>query len=159
MQFIKTIKASLSSYNVDVAIDSVSAGSIVVTSTTTFLDGSQAGANAFAATIGSSTAAASLFPAATYGTVTSTAKVQQVANASSSPEEGSPSPEEASPSPPASTSNTSQTVSKSTSVPAVQAVTTFSGFSTPSDFGDAARANVRVADLQWFPSSPSSLIV
>ena len=82
MQFIKTIKASLSSYNVDVAIDSVSAGSIVVTSTTTFLDGSQAGANAFAATIGSSTAAASLFPAATYGTVTSTAKVQQVANAS-----------------------------------------------------------------------------
>ena len=63
------------------------------------------------------------------------------------------------PSPPASTSNTSQTVSKSTSVPAVQAVTTFSGFSTPSDFGDAARANVRVADLQWFPSSPSSLIV
>ena len=78
---------------------------------------------------------------------------------SPSPEEGSPSPEEASPSPPASTSNTSQTVSKSTSVPAVQAVTTFSGFSTPSDFGDAARANVSVADLQWFPSPPSSLIV
>ena len=62
----------------------MSAGSIVVTSTTTFLDGSQAGANAFASTIGSSTAASSLFPAATYGTVTSTAKVQLVANAGKS---------------------------------------------------------------------------
>ncbi|DBB14260.1 TPA: hypothetical protein ACH3X3_001205 [Trebouxia sp. C0006] len=82
--FINTIKASLSSYNVDVVIDSVSAGSIVVTSTTTFLDGSQAGANAFVSTIGSSTAASSLFPAATYGTVTSTAKVQLVANADKS---------------------------------------------------------------------------
>ncbi|DBA67714.1 TPA: hypothetical protein ACH3X2_001302 [Trebouxia sp. C0005] len=76
--FINTIKASLSSYNVDVTIDNVSAGSIVVTSTTTFLDGSEAGANAFASTIGSSTAASALFPAATYGTVTSTATVQQI---------------------------------------------------------------------------------
>ena len=59
-----------SGYNVAVAITNIQPGSIVVTSSTQFLDGSTTGAQQFAAALSDPTVVASLFPTATYGSVT-----------------------------------------------------------------------------------------
>ncbi|DBA71844.1 hypothetical protein WJX79_007799 [Trebouxia sp. C0005] len=70
--FISAIVSPLKAagYNVQVVGVSAVAGSIVVTSTTEFLDGSTTGAADFVAALQDSDSVATLFPESTYGTVT-----------------------------------------------------------------------------------------
>jgi len=56
-------------YNVQVINVVAAAGSILVTSTTEFLDGSTTGAADFTAALSDSTSVSALFPASVYGTV------------------------------------------------------------------------------------------
>ncbi|KAL3136100.1 Protein-tyrosine-phosphatase mkp1 [Trebouxia sp. C0010 RCD-2024] len=67
-QFISRIKSAYPNNNVAVNINSVNAGSVVVNETTSFLDGDQAAANSNARDL--ATAPATIFPANTYGNVT-----------------------------------------------------------------------------------------
>ena len=72
MQFVSAIESPLKAagYNVQVIDVSPVAGSIVVTSTTEFLDGSMTGASDFVAALGDSNSVAALFPASVYGVAT-----------------------------------------------------------------------------------------
>lgn len=72
LQFVSAIVSPLKAagYNVQVVGVSAVAGSIVVTSTTEFLDGSTTGAADFVAALQDSDSVATLFPESTYGTVT-----------------------------------------------------------------------------------------
>ena len=72
MQFVSAIESPLKAagYNVQVIGVSAVAGSIVVTSTTEFLDGSTTGASDFVAALGDSNSVAALFPASVYGVAT-----------------------------------------------------------------------------------------
>ena len=72
LQFISAIESPLKAagYSVQVVNDVPAAGSIIVTSTTEFLDGSTTGAADFAAALGDSTSVSALFPSSVYGTVT-----------------------------------------------------------------------------------------
>ncbi len=80
LQFISAIEGPLKAagYNVQVVGVSAVMGSIVVTSTTEFLDGSTTGASDFVAALKDSTSVAALFPASVYGVAT----VQSVTTAS-----------------------------------------------------------------------------
>ena len=80
VQFISAIESPLKAagYNVQVVGVSAVAGSIVVTSTTEFLDGSTTGASDFEAALKDSASVAALFPASVYGA----ASVESVTTAS-----------------------------------------------------------------------------
>lgn len=72
-------------YNVQVVNVIPAAGSILVTSTTEFLDGSTTGAADFEAALGDSTSVSALFPSSVYGTVTVTSvTTESVSNPSRS---------------------------------------------------------------------------
>jgi len=72
--FISAIESPLKAagYNVQVVNIAAAAGSILVTSTTEFLDGSTTGAADFEAALGDSTSVSALFPSSVYGTVSVT---------------------------------------------------------------------------------------
>ncbi len=71
LQFISAIESPLKAagYNVQVINVVAAAGSILVTSTTEFLDGSTTGAADFTAALSDSTSVSALFPSSVYGTV------------------------------------------------------------------------------------------
>ena len=72
-------------YNVQVVNVVSAAGSILVTSTTEFLDGSTTGAADFEAALGDSTSVSALFPSSVYGTVLVTSvTTESVSNPSKS---------------------------------------------------------------------------
>ena len=68
LQFIDRIKTAYPNNNVAVNINSINAGSVVVNQTTSFLDGDQAAASMAASDM--ATAPSRIFPASTYGNVT-----------------------------------------------------------------------------------------
>ena len=70
LQFITAIESPLKAagYNVQVVNVAATPGSIVVTSTTEFLDGSTTGAADFEAALSDSSSVSALFPTAVYGT-------------------------------------------------------------------------------------------
>jgi len=85
MQFISAIETPLKAagYNVQVINVMVSPGSILVTSTTEFLDGSTTGAADFEAALGDTGSVQALFPSSVYGTVVVTSvKTESVSNPS-----------------------------------------------------------------------------
>ena len=71
LQFISAIESPLKAagYNVQVVNVAAVAGSILVTSTTEFLDGSTTGAADFKAALNDDTSVSALFPSSVYGTV------------------------------------------------------------------------------------------
>lgn len=72
LQFKNSIVNTLASYgyHVQVTITKIVSGSVVVSSTTTFLDGSSTGAAEFASALSDSTSVSALFPASVYGSAT-----------------------------------------------------------------------------------------
>ena len=68
LQFISILEMAYPDSNVSVKIDSIVPGSVVVNTTTTFLDGDQSAANSDAKAL--ATAPGTIFPADTYGDVT-----------------------------------------------------------------------------------------
>ena len=85
LQFITAIESPLKAagYNVQVLNVAATPGSIVVTSTTEFLDGSTTGAADFQAALGDSNAVSSLFPSSVYGSATVTSvSTESVSNPS-----------------------------------------------------------------------------
>lgn len=82
VQFINLLTSTLEAegYNVKVLITNIASGSVVVSSTTEFLDGSTVGATALTNSL--TTDANSIFPKSTYGNATATATVSEVSNPS-----------------------------------------------------------------------------
>ena len=82
MQFVDLLTKTLEAkgYNVKVLITNIASGSVVVSSTTQFLDGSVVGATALADSL--TTDANTIFPSSTYGEATAIATVTSVSNPS-----------------------------------------------------------------------------